>query len=483
MNASLVTPDNAAALMHIAWRGQSAVDWQGLAPDIDALVGEIEEHRLAGRARELLDGGDVPWAGAAFRASVAQLCDSVEADARRHRQVLAELAARGGDDIIVIKGMSSAELLGDPTILRCGDIDAVPRDEDRFCDQLLEIGFERTRDAMVHEVGEFTRDGVAIDVQSYFPVYSLPPGLPSASGATGVVLCREPMPHERITFDVLDASRVDRRFRVGGPEVSALLMGAHAFMNVCNVWSISHREKAYLRLGELADVRELRALPSFDRSLAATLERELVGTDATAWVDWVLDALPASLEGGRVEPMHPPAPRCLWWNVWYDVPTSASELLSRWWLDMGALVRSLPHQGLQMGDEARSLDGESIQFGPAPPSLRCTAGVGPDAPLVVDVVVEQIGDAEELRIRFDAGSVGADIVVDRTNGTTAVTGDPVGVEVHAAGPDVRMTIVLPRALLVERGVADPPEGVLVGSATASAGRVTSGTALTLALER
>ncbi len=50
---------------------------------------------------------------------------------------------------------------------------------------------------------------------------------------------------------------------VADANMMILIICSHSFMNYTNIWSISHREKSYIKLGELWDIFDLIKHPSY----------------------------------------------------------------------------------------------------------------------------------------------------------------------------------------------------------------------------
>lgn len=435
--------------------------------DESALLKLIDQHALTARLIRRLHVAHAPWASAALRAELADQDLANRRHAARNLSAAAHISAiQKTGDAVMIKGLSTSLVTDLPHTLRCGDIDLICRDGEAATEVLLGLGYQRTRPPFMHEVGEFTRGAIEVDLQSYFPVPSYA-GLdrdaldPDAHSGVWIQPAYRPTMRP-VDWPLLDRHRLDHALPDGGqvstprPELLAIVLSAHAFMNFTNAWSISHREKPYVRLGELADLADLTADPRFDRDVFAELVHRLDAADAVEWAAWAFESLigPIDLAGagdGRY-------PRCLWWSWWADVPVAKGSWLRPNWYDMeqvtGALganrvtlaggrsrelalddLRALPRQLRLAADpgawwaSVRFDDGGStttvtLPERPATPGQRVRVDFGSVASEVtigaetcraagshVAVDLCNSGGSRELRVRFDAGRVGHSVLV------------------------------------------------------------------------
>lgn len=331
--------------------------------DEERLLWLVDAHGLVARFGARLDRD-----GTAFdlrlRAAARDLRADLERRVKEHAAAVCELAAAAGDErgLIVLKGMAAYFATGRREMMRCGDVDLLARPGLPVEATLLELGYRRTREAFMHELGEFTRESTEIDVHEHFPVYRYSDGLRAAdlrprthpgTWRQSGDLEKLPVTHAR----ALDAARLSRQpgvasVQVPCPELQAVVLCAHGFMNYTNLWSISHREKPYIRLAELADVRDLASHPAFDFARFSMLVDHLGASDAVAWAQAAGRAvlgsspLPAavapvpSLDSARF-------PRCLWWRFWADLPVDVDTLVNPSWLRMDRVVDSLGGAELQ----------------------------------------------------------------------------------------------------------------------------------------
>jgi hypothetical protein len=371
-------------------------------PDFDdrRLLDLIGQHTLAGRLRRRLPAGPL-WLRRRLGTAVAAMYFDTLARAAAHVRAIDGIVAEVGDHAapVLVKGMAAGLLTGDKNLLRCGDIDLVCADGDLLIAALTRLGYQRTREPFLHELGEFTRDGIEIDVHAYVPVpgygeirhADLTPPVP------GTTWCQPrrapslyPMRHDRLTGGAVTPVG---RVTVADPCLQAIVLCAHAFLNFTNMWSLSHRRKPYVKLAELADLRDLAAHEAFDPARFRTLVAELDAGDAVRWAGWASSVLIGS------NPLPVPAgtgpfPRCLWWDFWALLPVDPQELLLPGWFDLAA-VSALLGQRIEL-DTGRA----------APPWTVEVRRAGDEVTVVVGL--PQRTDAAIERGRVDFGATGTE---------------------------------------------------------------------------
>jgi len=272
------------------------------------------------------------------------------------RQISGQLPHNVG--VIIIKGMSTYILTEQDYTMRCGDIDVFSSDSAALVRALTEMGYRQSKAPFLYEVGEYSKGAIEIDVHSYFPVYSYSESLLSANltpdSHPDIWRQSYRMHQHKISYDNLRSNAYRSRaintegITVPDPNMLAIILCSHAFLNYTNMWSISHREKAYVRLGEIADLFDLAAHPAFRSAKFLSLVKQFSAKDAVEWAASVASSLfgrnplpvPSSV---RLDDELPEGrfPRCLWWDFWINLPSGTDELLQRWWLPMGALSTRL----------------------------------------------------------------------------------------------------------------------------------------------
>lgn len=392
-------------------------------PDELDLLALVDMHALTARLVHRLESTAPSWATDRLRRGLAGLDDANRRKAEAHTAAAAEITAiEAVGNPVLVKGVSTNLATGLAYTLRCGDIDMVVPDAAAATDVVLGLGYERTREPFMHEVGEFTRGTTEIDLHAYFPVHSytgMDPDILDAAAHPGVWV--QPgfrLSMRPISWAMLDAYRVDRavaggRVSVPGADLLAIILSAHGFMNFTNVWSISHREKPYVRLGELADLRDLVADARFCPDRFARLVHDLDATDAVEWASWAYETLIGPSPLPRTT--RATYPRCLWWGWWANLPLATGSWLRPDWYDMAQVTRDLGANLVPLtGGQSALLRLDDA--GALPRQLRLTqnAALGPvalrfsDGGSTVIVVLPERPAAHIERVRVDFGSVASE---------------------------------------------------------------------------
>jgi hypothetical protein len=324
--------------------------------DDELLLDLVDRHALSGRLLRRIDSTALPrWMSPDLYRGLITLYTDAKALLYSHAASAAEIAAHFGDqsEPILVKGISTYLVTWKPQTIRCGDIDLVCANSGRLIEVLNQLGYRRTRDAFMHEIGEFTRGLTEVDAHGYFPVHSYA-GLHRSdldpSSHDGIWYQQgSRMSLRKIDYQDLAQDRIRRTVGIAGttgqvsvpdPCLLAIILCAHAFMNFTNVWSISHRPKPYVRLAELADLQELARHEAFDRDRFLMLVRQFDATDAVHWAGWASmtltgqNALPVEISQQTPGTF----PRCLWWSFWADTTVAPEVLLRPWWLDLAGLA-------------------------------------------------------------------------------------------------------------------------------------------------
>ena len=426
-------------------------------PSIDAsdsgeALERLDHHCVLGRFLERCAGdtGAAPG-GSRFIADCEARFKEIESIAATQVRAVREVADRIGDErLILLKGMTTYMLTGRRETLRVGDVDLASSLGERLGAEFLKLGYVQTRQPFMHELGEYTRGRTEMDVHSHFPIYRLPPTLDGVDlrpeSNPGVWVQRHRVAERNISFDRLASSTwpgaiaeaADIEF--AGPEILALIIAGHSFMNYTNAWSISHREKPYVRLGELLDIEALFALPDFDIDLFTASVVELEALDAVRWVNvagqkllgremiefdsagmWSHDRLP---------------PRCIWWDLWLDVPPSTKSLIETEWWDVDEIVSSVGGQLQPLGTWCAA-DHRVIRTSANAPAFETMLDVGRKSSKI-SIKLDSPIAGSGVRIRIDTGQTAEEIefsVADAVDGVfTVETSD------HASGRPSSMLI-------------------------------------------
>jgi hypothetical protein len=393
--------------------------------DVDALVKRIREHRLEGRClrhRRAIEARRYP---SDLVERVENLSRATRAEFTRNLDALSALTERlGGPFGVVIKGFTTYLTTGDEATLRCGDIDVVVANADAVIGALQEQDYEQTRWPFMHEIGEYARDGVEIDLQWGFPVCHYPDALEFVGAevqAAGL------MQTAHFAADFLwQRSQPIGPVRIPSPELHALICASHAFMNYANIWSISHREKAWLRLSELADIVELARGGYLSGDHLRDLAASYPVQDVVRWTDRMctrlFDYAPFAILGE--DPPEGPSPLCLWWNLWVRTEPGPELLLRDRWYPMREIANALDRAPSSWAaPEYRGIyaisvnDGEITVVHPAgepPDAIRARIDLGTKA--------TEVFAGSEVTVTGDAIAVAS----DRADGRWTLRFDPRG---------------------------------------------------------
>lgn len=425
------------------------------------MLEHCDVHGVTARLESRLVAAAGPEDDALLR-GLRQRMERLRSVARRHLATIESLRERLPDvPLVMVKGMSTSLITGRPQTLRTGDIDLVilPEHAPRVTAGLEALGHVRTRPPFMHEIGEFTAyprgaEPVEVDLHAFYPVNRLQLAVPPSADLAGGV-------RADLAVTVLDATALARHREaapssdVAGalpdPEAAVLVLASHAYGNWTNLWSISHRRKAYVRLGELADLADLAEHPSFRRD---RFEALVAASDGTTCVTWAAaacrrvlgrDPFPQLADSGTdADAML----RCLWWDVWARVPGATPSWLAVDWLRMGALVRDLG---------ALSRRGSSPDVRPAsPPGGVTVLTGGRTVPADWHVQVTRRAGRLDVRVTFGAQDGGVRRVrVDLGHTATEWSGAAVGragtwvgdppLDVVEEGRGVRMSHAAPDA--------------------------------------
>lgn len=330
--------------------------------DTNTLINLTDAHNLSGQFLMRIREKNAKWVTSDLIEGLNQLF--IETTNQVNRNILAfselrqQLKSRK-TRVILIKGISTYILSDLREIMHAGDIDLLSDNPNEVVKTLLNIGYKQTRTPFMHEIGEYTKDSTEFDIHGYFPVYRYSKTL-LESDLFPPHYNREwlqqgySFPHSEITFDYMSefencGTRPETEL-VTVPDASmlAVIISAHAFMNYTNIWSISHREKACVRLGEFIDLFTLSSHRSFSVDRFLSYVTYYKAHDAVEWVASVAmsvfgrNPLPVSTSTNLAQPIPPSRfPRCIWWNFWASLLSEPDELLNTKWLSMDWLIERI----------------------------------------------------------------------------------------------------------------------------------------------
>ena len=338
------TGANDAFLLSIATRRPELLPVE--VRESEELLARISAHGLIGRCQRLrceIEARNYP--GNLF-SGIDDLSHKIELEYSRNLAVLEAASKKIGEGLgVMIKGASSFLLTSDKATLRCGDVDLVVPDGDLAIAHLVSMGFERIRTPFMHEIGELTRDGVELDLQHGFPVTRYPIAR-SEMGREGVGTWGLAQTCE-ITFQDLVRTRVAAKVKSGllwipSLEMAVLIAASHAFMNYINIWSISHRQKPWIRLCEFADIQEMSTRPNFSWTEFSNLVEHFHASDVVEWTDSIWTRLGgAPLFPGCSRTNTEDFPINLWWNLWSTARPNTGTLLADDWYPLPDLLKEI----------------------------------------------------------------------------------------------------------------------------------------------
>lgn len=418
----------------------------------ETLLRLVEAHNLSGRFLHQIRECPVDWLSHEVMQGLKEIHQEVRQQVARNITALSELRRHLPEEtrIIIIKGISAYVLSGQDDIMRAGDIDLFSNNPDDVVQTLLDEGYIRTRAPFMHEIGEYTKGMTEFDIHGHFPVYSYSPALRDASllpvHHAGRWQQSYQFQHSKITFEDLErhahygSHPYTRDVRITDPNLQAIIICAHAFMNYTNMWSISHREKAYVRLSELADLFSLAVHPSFTKERFLAYVASHQAKDA---VEWAV-CMAVSIFGKSPLPMPVPIglgdslpfgrfPRCLWWNFWSELSSKPDDFLTPHWLSMGWL-------GDQLGTNPLPIEGGRAttvpNIGDATYLSRCITQHAEPIPISFQVErvewgieahlrVQLISPANLERVRIDLGDRATEWLYDVRENRQTVVGFPI----------------------------------------------------------
>lgn len=458
--------------------------------DIDRLTDRIREHRLEGRCRRQARHFEARGYQKTLFDAVNVLCEATQGDFARNREAVEAMAARMDPDFgVVIKGFSTYLLTGDRATLRCGDIDVIIAESAPVIEYLFRCGFGQTRPPFLHEIGEFSRDGIEFDLQWGFPVCRYPDAL--NDGSEDPLRACGLMATEHIDAGFIRANSEavalgDGRIRVPTVELAVLIAASHAFMNYTNIWSISHRRKAWLRLAEFADILDLRSSSAFSAARFRELVLRFRAEDVVAWTDsvWARFSGQALFTDVNLPPPHPSVlPCCLWWNLWIRLEPPTRLLLREEWFPMESVFQILERSvvgGVREGYGRGAPDGTTLL--PLLWEAEDWRGVfrflcvfvGNSLKLILHF--EPTGHAPRFRIRVDAGVQAEEITADAADGEIRISNTALPVRASISHSEITVELDLSGLHFDRRWNRGGKSCGYVGAAAEESGRIAACTA-------
>ena len=314
--------------------------------DENKLLELIKKHQIIGRIKQLIkDNKYEKYFSSSFLNNLEnEYKDSLDF-ANRNLLALKEINKKIKEKEklpIVIKGFSNYLINEDINSIRSGDIDLLPENIEIFIDLLKENGFKLTKIPFLHEAGEYTKQGVEIDIHKYFPIYRYDESLPHLKSVSLNEFYT--MPFKKMLKEELNDSAYfseKHKIKVIDPNFYILIICSHAFMNYTNIWSISHRDNTYTKIGELWDIFDLLKSANYSKEKFLSLVKKYNAYDCVSWTGKVLKAIfnynPLSFIENKRKNLHE-YPKCLWWNFWINIENTPAELISENWYDYSLIL-------------------------------------------------------------------------------------------------------------------------------------------------
>lgn len=421
--------------------------------ETEALLDLVNAHNLSGRFLQRVNDNNIAWMTPELLEGLMQLHYEAKQQVIRNITAFGELGPQLSDEtrIVLVKGISTYILSGREETMRAGDIDLFSNNLDEVVQVLLNMNYVQTRAPFMHEIGEYTKNTAEFDLHAYFPVYRYTHELLDADLTPqhhpGIWQQTYGLELSRITFEDLEqhahrGKNTDvRHIVVTDPNLQAIIICAHAFMNFTNMWSISHREKAYVRLGEIADLFTLVENPSFTKERFLSYVNMFNAYDAVEWAASVavsvfglnpLPVLVGTLMGDRLPPGR--FPRCLWWNFWANLSSEADDLLRTSWLSMDWMTAQLGANRLTARN-GRTLGYATIIAEGTLPLTRCITQLSEPIPLILEInrsegsitIYLQVYTTSQVdveRVRVDFGNIASEWTHTVINELQTVVGFP-----------------------------------------------------------
>lgn len=314
-------------------------------PDPERMCHLLLDHGLAGRLLARLAGDTVPaWCTPALRQAMHEEQTAGRARwARQETAVRALIAALPANERpFVLPGeatgaVTDAAVGGDDGVA----IDVLSPEPARLATTLGKLGYRRGLGPAAYDAWtRLQRDGVAINLYGPFPIYAYPAGLrgldltPESHPGIWLQSFSSPERHELRFSDLIpyltdDESSEPLEGCVIRPEPRALIHCARQFH--AYIQSPFVRAPA-LRLGVLAEIRDLLTLPVFDGSLFRELTQRWHGADAVNLAGQLLEQwcgrVPENLRSVRAGALPAVFPRCMGsCGAWVDLGPPAEALL------------------------------------------------------------------------------------------------------------------------------------------------------------
>lgn len=324
--------------------------------DESYLVNLIDLHSLTAKFLSRIKKEKAEWVTSKLIQKLKKLDISTQLAINKNIKALKELDNKlpNGKKIILIKGLSVFLLSNKPETLRHGDMDILSNDSNTTIKTLLNLGYKLTKAPFMHEIGEYSKNAVEFDIHNHFPVYAYSSSIKKTDFAKSIKpnskiqnlgFVSKNIYYNDLYPDSIECAKIGlKNIKVVDPNLLAIIICGHSFMNFTNMWSISHRKKVYVRLGEISDLYFLTKHPEFDVDKFLNYCKKLNAWDSVNWVANMLmslfgkNPLPVEVNISKGEPIPTSYfPRNIWWSFWSNVEANTDELLFPDWMKIDKL--------------------------------------------------------------------------------------------------------------------------------------------------
>lgn len=299
---------------------------------------------------------------------------------------------------IYIKGVYLYLLLDDPLYLKNGDIDLIVNEEKTFTGFLISKGYIQTKEPFLNEIGEFSKNGVELDLQKYFPVYSL-----LLENNVQNIIVYKPKTQKIGYNDLLNNFIKVKNIHIPCLEMQLLIIISHSFLNYINMWSISYRERPCIQLCEFLVARKILLQTNFNYDTFQKILKKYSAEQVWNWFKKIMDTLFISPEDIFVQKIV--CYRNIWSIFWLKTSNSIGELLDNNWFNINCICKQMNSNKLEKNSfyYLYNFHDEYLTFGKTNGKLRVK--------ITNNYTIQiKISELENFNIRFEFGIFATEII-------------------------------------------------------------------------
>jgi len=345
--------------------------------DTHTLLQGALRHKITGRFLQRIATEEPSWLTDDVVEGLRDQQAEIENGFRRRIVQLSDIAGAVSEDdspLAVLKGITSHVLTGREEVIRhSNDVDLMWADAEALKQTLTSLGYDDSDDfCRSHEYASLYSDGLNADVHRYFPVPSIPSGVATTDldpkGFLGRITKLGAMHEEEVTYKELHANSVVAtgvapNVVVAETSLAVFLLCAHTFREYCHTTVML--PFATVRLGELCEIQDLMALPSFQPHQLHSFVRRHKGEDAMRYAAFLMRTQLGSLILSEYEDGLPTFPYDLWlpgFTIADNRATDSNAMVVRTEpRAMAGLVSSLAGSSVRAGDG--SVPGDCLSAG------------------------------------------------------------------------------------------------------------------------